>query len=306
MPRYADLIHGGSPMSRRILLAALLLATHVSTGFTQTLADVAREERLRREMIMTGGIPLDSVVLPLGPEALLKEALQVSGARRQLQQVVDAALQSIAKHPGDITGPEYQQIITEAFDSDRLMRIMEETMGKGVSEKTLRDIILWYRSPLGKKIGAADVDAGADPLEMQRYASVLQLDPPTSNRMRLVQKLEEQTETTARTVQMLLSVVMSMSKGFTAAGLILPSPPPDFGKTFKAQVSEPLRRAITLSMLFKYRSISDNELAGFLTFLKSPSAVAFNTSVWSGMNASLSDAAQSLGRSLAEIKRGQQ
>src|SRR5262245_23944558 len=154
MPRYADLIHGGSPMSRRILLAALLFATHVSTGFAQTLADVAREERLRREMIMTGGIPLDSVVLPLGPEALLKEALQVSGARRQLQQVVDAALQSIAKqkHPGDITGPEYQQIISEAFDSDRLMRIMEETMGKGVSEKTLRDIILWYRSPLGKKI----------------------------------------------------------------------------------------------------------------------------------------------------------
>jgi hypothetical protein len=293
-------------MSQRLLLAALLLTTHVSTGLAQTLADVAREERLRREMIMTGGIALDSVVLPLGPEALLKEALQVSGARRQLQQVVDAALQSIAKQKqsGDITGPEYQQIVTESFGGDRLMRIMEESMGKAVSEKALRDVILWYRSPLGKKIGAADMDAGTDPLEMQRYASVLQLDPPSSNRMRLVQQLDEQTETTARTVQMLLSVVMSMSKGFTAAGFVIP-PPPDFEKTFKAQVSESLRRAITLSMLFKYRSISDNELGGYLTFLKSPSAVAFNSSVWNGMSASLSDAAQLFGQNLAEVKRGQ-
>src|SRR5262245_24398511 len=111
-------------MSQRILLAAFLLITHISIGFTQTLADVAREERLRREMIMTGGIPLDSVALPLGPEALLKEALQVSAARRQLQQVVDAALQSIAKQKqsGDITGPEYQQIVNESFGGDRLMR----------------------------------------------------------------------------------------------------------------------------------------------------------------------------------------
>src|SRR5262249_10674978 len=139
----------------------------------------------------------------------------------------------------------------------------------------------------------------------QRYASVLQLDPPSSNRMRLLQQLDEQTETTAKSVQMVLSVVMSMSKGFTAAGFVAPTPPPDFEKTFKAQVSESLSRAITLTMLFKYRSISDNELAGYLTFLKTPSAIAFNSSVWNGMSASLSDAAQLFGQNLIEIKRGQ-
>jgi hypothetical protein len=296
-------------MSQRIFLAALLLTTHVSIGFTQTIADVAREERLRREMIMTGGIPLESVVLPVGPEALLQEALKVSEAKRQLQQVQDAVLKSIAtqKQPEDILGPEYQQIITEAFGGDRLMGIMEKSMSKTVSEKALRDMILWYRSPLGKKIGASDVEASAADasLEMQRYASVLQLNPPTSNRMRLVQQLDEQTETTARTVQMLLSVVTSMYKGLTSAGFVIPPPPPDFEKTFKAQVSESSRRAITLSMLFRYRSISDNELAGYLTFLKSPSAVAFNSSVWNGLNASLGDAAQLFGRNLAELKRNQ-
>lgn len=102
---------------------------------------------------------------------------------------------------------------------------------------------------------------------------------------------------------MLLSVVMSIYKGITAAGVVVSPPPPDFEQTFRAQVAEPMHQGIILWFLFAYNPLTEPELAGYLTFLKSASATAFNNSIWNGMNASFGDAAQHLGRKLAEKKR---
>jgi hypothetical protein len=96
---------------------------------------------------------------------------------------------------------------------------------------------------------------------------------------------------------------MAIYKGITAAGVVIPPPPSDFEQTFRAQVAGPMRQGILLWFLFAYDSLAEPELAGYLTFLKSPSAAAFNNSIWHGMNATFIDAGQHLGRKLAEKKR---
>jgi hypothetical protein len=65
-----------------------------------------------------------------------------------------------------------------------------------------------------------------------------------------------------------------------------------------------MRQGIILSFLFAYDSLADSDLLEFLEFLKSPSASAFNNSIWNGMTTAFGDAGQHLGRQLAEKKRG--
>jgi hypothetical protein len=296
-------------MTDRILFAIFLATATVSSGFGQTIADVARAERARREAVPSLGTLVDADGKPPSHDALTEEALRVSGARKQLEQALERALQSAAiqKQPQGISKEEYQRILAEAFNRDRLIQVMEKSFGETASDKALTDVILWYHSPLGQKILMAEVnsDEADAAAELQRFAGTIKQNPPSGNRMRLVQQLEEQTQATSRTVQLLLSIVMSVYKGATDAGAEIPPPPPDFEKLFQAQVTPPLRQALRLKFLFVYRSVLENELLGYHAFLKSQSATAFNNSVWNAMNASFAVGGQHLGRKIAEAMQKQ-
>src|SRR5438876_232752 len=145
-------------MSYRRLLLILFVLTNVSTGFSQTLADVARAERARRQgltkSVPSANTPSANIAAkPVAREALIKEALGASGARRQVEQVVKTSLPSATNGqlPKDISAQEYRQITSEVFDVDHLMQVMGKSISGRVDDKTLVDILRWYRSPLGKK-----------------------------------------------------------------------------------------------------------------------------------------------------------
>jgi hypothetical protein len=93
---------------------------------------------------------------------------------------------------------------------------------------------------------------------------------------------------------------MAVHKGMTAAGIRIPPPPPDFEDFFRTQVTAPLRQGMTVWMLYAYRSVSENELLSYQAFMKTPSAVAFNDSIWNAMTASFSEGAQQFGKLVAE------
>lgn len=110
-------------MLQQSFLLILFLLANVSAGFTQNIADRARNERARRDALAGSAASADPGAMPVGREALMEEALGVSGARRQLEQVLETSLQSFAndKRPEGVSPQEYQQIITEAFDVERLI-----------------------------------------------------------------------------------------------------------------------------------------------------------------------------------------
>jgi len=268
-------------MSYRRLLLILFILTNVSTGFSQTLADIARAERARRQGL-TKSVVSANAPKPLDREALMKEALGASGARRQVEQVLETSLPSATNGhlPDGVSTQEYQQITKEVFQVEHLMQVMQKSVSSRVDDKTLVDIVRWYRTPLGKKIATAEINANAPdtPARLQHYVAMLQSNSPSANRQQLI-------------------------NGISAAGIRIPRPPADFEKTLGADRTKSISDGTALWSLFTYNSLSDAELSDYLTFLKSSSAAAFNNSVWSGIDATFGDAAQQLGRKLAEKKR---
>jgi len=269
-------------MPYRRLLLILFVLTNVSTGFSQTLADVARAERARRQVLTKNVIAAHTPVKAIDREPLLKEALDASGARRQVEQVLKTSLASATtgQRPDGISAQDYQQITSDVFEVGHLMQVMQKSISGKIDDRTLGEIVRWYRSPLGKKIAAAEVNAdGPDaPTRLQRYAATLQSKAPSANRRQLID-------------------------GISAAGLGVPGSPADFEKTSAADATNSISDGTTVCFLFAYNSISETELSEYLIFLKSPSAAAFNNSVWNGIDMTFGDAAQQFGRKLAEKKR---
>src|SRR5204863_8688498 len=155
-----NLIPFGGWMSYRCLWLIVLTLAEASSGFTQTLADLARAERARRDVLTKSGSPPDTPATFLGHEALIKEALRASGGRRQLERHLETSLPLGVNGsvPDDMPAQEYRRGVNEVFRVEHLMPIMEKSDSDTVNDSTLIDIVRWYRSPLGNTIAIADVD----------------------------------------------------------------------------------------------------------------------------------------------------
>jgi hypothetical protein len=251
---------------RQFVLIALILA-NFSIGFTQSLGDFARDERARRNSFVTAANPTNTVATSDASETLITEAVRISGAKRELQETLETFRPSLAgeKRPNDVSVQAYQGIINEALGLDRMTQLMERSVSETVNDNTLTNIVRWYGSALGRKIASAERNAYSQevPARFQRYAAMLQEKAPTANRQELVE-------------------------GIGASGLGIPRPPVDFDNDSW--------------LVFVYDSLTDVELSGYLAFLNSPSATAFNTAIWTGIDAAFSDAAQHFQERLAEKK----
>src|SRR6266699_3350251 len=114
-------------MLQRQLLLIVFIFIYVSIVSAQSLGDFARAERARRKGFVGNGIAADIAVKPSSREALIKEAVRVSGTKRQLEQALETFRPSLAekKRPDGISAHEYQEIINGVFQLDRMTRVME-------------------------------------------------------------------------------------------------------------------------------------------------------------------------------------
>jgi hypothetical protein len=262
-------------LQRQLLLVVVLIFGNVSLGVTQTLGDFARAERARRKGFVGNRPAAEAIPKSATREALIKEAVRVSGARRQLEQALETFRPSIGneQRTDGISAQEYQQAVNEVFQMDSLMRGMEQSVPESVQDSALTEVIRFYGSPLGRKISAAEINTNSRDITalFQRYAATVPEKSISANRQELVETI-------------------------SAAGLGIPRPPREVGKTLEA-------RGTGIWFQFVYLPLTDAELSSYLNFLKSPAAAEFNNSMWNGMDATLGDAAQRLAQKLSEKKR---
>jgi hypothetical protein len=261
-------------LQRQLLLVVVLILGNVSFGVTQSLGDFARAERARRKGF-AGNRPTDTTTKSPTREALIKEAVRVSGAKRQLEQALEAFRPPLGDERAveGLSPQEYQRAINEVFQLDRLIRGLEQSVPESVQDSALTEVVRFYGSPLGRKIAATEADANAPgaTARFQYYASTTPEKSVSVNRQELVETI-------------------------SVAGLGIPRPPREAGKTVEA-------RGTGIWFQFIYESLTDAELSSYLTFLKSSPASEFNNAMWNGMDATLGDAAQRLAQKLSEKKR---
>src|SRR2546428_8637355 len=87
--------------------------------------------------------------------------------------------------------------------------------GSAVNSSTVAAALAWYRSPLGRRIVAADLDVAAD------SGRPVTMDQPSAERLPLIERLDEAGGASPAALHITIALVPSPAP---AAGWILPGP----------------------------------------------------------------------------------
>lgn len=171
---------------------------------------------------------------------------------------------------------------TQAFQADTMIERIRIRLGSALTGGQLDDALSWLDTPLGRRITSLE-NAASEPAamaEMRAYAQELQQRPAPKHRADLISELNAATGASELTASIMEASVLATAFGFNAAQSVQQQVPADLlrqrVKSSLPQLRERLDQTVTLSLFYAYRSLSDQELAVYLNFLKSSSGAAYS------------------------------
>lgn len=211
-------------------------------------------------------------------DALVKEVLEISGAKKQIQQIPEMVKSHMAQRQGETDPKVYEtirKIMIESYQADALYQAVAESLQKKFDAQSLSAVLQWHRSPLSRKITQLEVQSSSPKAlqEMQQFAAQLQNKPPAQGRLALVQKLDQLTGSSELSIEMALTSFRAMAKAFDPVlpqeKRLKPGQLEEIGNTMRRQLEVPLKNQTLIVFLFTYRSLPDSELKQYVDFVES-------------------------------------
>jgi hypothetical protein len=227
---------------------------------------------------------------PAGATAKLDRLIEVSGIAysvRQLPGNIAAGFddQELSK---DMQGALHEAAIL-AFRPEPIIAKVRTTMAAALSGRQLDETLVWFDSPLGRRI--TDLENAAFGAEANdrilAYAKKLKERPAARHRTDLVTKIA-----TATRSDELNAMIVETTYLATALGINAAQAPDDRlsvdtlrrrVKTVAADLRKQSDQSLMLTMLYSYETLSDKELESYLKFLTSRAGAAYSKSSAAGM-----------------------
>ncbi|MDA8126987.1 MAG: hypothetical protein M0009_17590 [Deltaproteobacteria bacterium] len=167
------------------------------------------------------------------------------------------------------------ELLKEAFDGQRARKELFNFVTKQIeNDLLLQNLLKWYESPLAQKIDNEESSSsGADKqADLLQYLTVLQKNPPTRERIDIIQEVES----TIQLSELTTNIVVEIMKGmFKTISLTVPKEKQvelaDIEKEIiklRPIMKEGLRKQMVLSSFYIYRNLSNAELREYIAFCK--------------------------------------
>jgi len=226
--------------------------------------------------------------------ALVRELMELSGAKDYTEHVAMYG-PVLAKTMASTTDTPYEilyKVFSEAWRPDLFNRGLENYLNKNFNRGYCLQALEWLRSPLGRKITQAEVEADLPDSQprAESYAKQLQRTPPTQRRMELIEKVAE----------------ASGKIEFAAAAQVFVARALNPGRQFTAGELEALRKrshdAIMMSggPAYPYRALTSDELIKYIEFLESDAGKWCQKTVLGAFKETMLTASVELGKQLAK------
>ena len=200
--------------------------------------------------------------------AAVDELLELSGLKARLVILADG-LRAQLHHPG-MTEQEHatvDRVVARYLGPEMLYARTRLAFGSAVNSSTAAAALAWYRSPLGRRIVAADLDVpvgGGRPVR---------IDPPSVERLPLIERLDEAGGASEAALDIAMALVRSLAR---AADWILPMHARLRPERLEQRITltrfaafPEIRRAYLVTMLVAYRGLDDAELAAYARWVES-------------------------------------
>jgi len=206
-----------------------------------------------------------------GRGASIEDVLHFSGATRQLG-ALSATLVAEFKAPPSFSPRERGAIARVAeshFHAERLLRTIVEELRRVQDQRSVDAVAAWLRSPLGRKISAAEIAASLAP-EAERRAGASRPAPARATLIEQLDWLAGITESQLDTIVAIArATATSISEVLPAEQRKMPGQIERDLQRKRAQLRPQVEQATTQFMLYQYRLLEDAELERFAAFLSS-------------------------------------
>ena len=212
-------------------------------------------------------------------EDMVAKYIELSGVGEMLKSIpgeMDSLASQkslISKHP-DVENKVYQ-LMMESYDSRQAEKNLSAYLLRNTDQKFLGELLQWLDSPVARKITKEEVNAAGPDKQgnMLHYLADMKLNPPTQERITLIQGVEQATQLSEFTTNILLEIIKGMIE---AANSALPEDKRDHIEDgqeeiikMKPTIKEAFRQQIILSSYYTYRNITDDELRSYIKFYES-------------------------------------
>ena len=221
----------------------------------------------------------------LEKSSLLDKVLELSNVKKQVESLPSHVNDEYAQYKERIPAQIYEagsQIMVESYSAEDVYASVVDYFKANYRRDYLLQIKEFMGSELSEKIaGLEEKAAGSNGLkEMKEFANALGQKPPPEERSELIKKLDQAVGAT----NMQIETVITMYKGMNLA--IDPVVAPDKQLTpgeldmvtsqMRKELKNILKNVISISFLYTYQSLSDEELKQYLNFWSSDAGKWFN------------------------------
>ncbi len=249
---------------------------------------------------------------PVDEAMLIDQVLDQSGIRKQLQQIPAQISMQLAARKQEYKPEVYailERSMTESFRANTLYQLAKDCFRKNFDAQKMQDTLTWLQSPLFRKFSGLEMNL-SDPkvrAEVKEFTTSLMTKPPPEARLGLVKRFDQATNSTSLAVDIITSINRGMVTGIEKFVPVDKRVPPDKLDELLAQqrqkIEEPLKSASMISMIFLFRSVSDEELRQYISFYESDTGRWFTRLSSLAMNSAMTTAAESIGEKMIEARR---
>ena len=215
----------------------------------------------------------------------LRQCIDLSGMNepfdRFVQEIDALSNQGVLTTGHSEVDNKVLDIIKDSFDPGSANKKLIAYSKKRMNKQIVAEVLAWFKTPLGRKItDAENVTSSAEAQkDMVRYISNLQNNPPSQDRVLVLEKFVEASGVVEISADMGIKLLKGMN---VSINLALPEERridkeriETIIEKAKPALVQQLRHQLTLGSYFIYRNISNEDLEGYIAFLKSDSGSKF-------------------------------
>jgi hypothetical protein len=209
-----------------------------------------------------------------------------SGIDKQFSQFAEQIIQGmengIPKDGGSINTPTFLKYVTAvkaSLSDSELKKGILSYLKKTIPVNQIDSLLIWYRSPLGKKITLAEIEV-SDPQNLESALNYV-----SDNVERKDQIIQLLAELGANDLATELALQMAIATAYTVNLINKKTTAIEYNQIAaifskqRDQIFQTVKAANIATSLYAYRNISDDGINLYIKFSQSPLGKKFNTTV---------------------------
>jgi hypothetical protein len=238
------------------------------------------------------------------------ELLELADVRAQLGGILNRVAADLRPPPAQMSTADratIDRVLAQSLRHDAVYAAMREAFRPQVDRPSLETTASWLRTPVARKIVALETASSGPESEQKvaEYAATLKANPPPSKRLELLQQLDWVTGANETSADLVAVIARSLSSAVSAAGppqsRLRPGQIEDRAAQVRARANETLREVRTMSMLYTYQVLHDEELAEYVRFSGSEAGRWYNVAMRKALVSALGKAVEQTAAELVRV-----